>query len=206
MRDSDFRAFQTDHLMDPHIAPINELVARLQDRDGRGWLPAVAPMHGGVDARVLSVLRDPGPMTQERGGSGLLCIENNDPTAEAQCALFDEYGILPRWVLPWNAYPWYINRKPRAAEKDAGAAVLSNLIDLVPNLRVVLLQGNDAIDVWRRVVKLRPEVVDQRNLEVVESIHPGRQSLWTADPAERQARKDKQQQAFDHVVDALRHD
>src|SRR4051812_19542611 len=106
MREPAFRKSQVDHRMDPHIAPINELVGRLQNRDGRGWLPEVAPLHGGVDARVLSVLRDPGPMTQGGQGSGFLCIENDDATAEAQFLLFEEYGILPRWVLPWNAYPW----------------------------------------------------------------------------------------------------
>jgi hypothetical protein len=48
MCEAAFRRSQFDHRMDPHIAPINELVARLQNRDGRGWLPEVAPVHGGV--------------------------------------------------------------------------------------------------------------------------------------------------------------
>jgi hypothetical protein len=87
MRDAAFRQFQRDRRTDPHIAPINQLVARLQGYDGRGWLPEVAPMHGGVDARILSVLRDPGPMTREGSGSGFLCVENDDPTAETQCGL-----------------------------------------------------------------------------------------------------------------------
>jgi hypothetical protein len=142
-------------------------------------------------------------MTQEGQGSGFLCIENDDATAEAQCLLFEEHGILPRWVLPWNAYPWYINRAPRAAEKDAGAKVMCEVIDLVPTLQVVLLQGNDAIDVWKRVVRLRPTLVQERNLKVIESIHPGRQALWTSDPAEREPRKYKQRLAFQHIVEAL---
>jgi len=203
MRELVFRQWQVDHRMDPHIAPINKLVAELKNREGRGWLPEVAPVHGGVNARVLSVLRDPGPKTQEGKGSGFLCIENDDPTAEAQCALFEEHGIAPGWVLPWNAYPWYIDRAPRAAEKDAGAGVLCEVIDLVPTLQAVFLQGNDAIDVWKRVLRLRPAVVHERNLEVIESIHPGRQALWTSDPAERAARKDKQRNAFQHLVAAL---
>ncbi len=189
--------------MEPHIAPINEFVATLQNLDGRGWLPSVAPLHGGSDAVILSVLRDPGPKTQQGTGSGLLCIENDDPTAEAQCKLFDEYGISPRWVLPWNAYPWYINRKPRAAEKDVGAQVLCDLIGLTRNLRVVLLQGNDARDAWNRVAKLCPDLLETRMLEVIESIHPGPQSLWTNDPVERQARKDKQRRAFERMASVI---
>lgn len=47
-------------------------------------------------------------------------------------------------LLPWNAYPWYINRKPTTAELDAAAEPLRRLIGLLPRLRVVLLHGGDA--------------------------------------------------------------
>ena len=56
-----------------HVRPVNELVDELHDLDGRGWMPHVAPVHGGVEARVLSVLRDPGPKTQDGVGSPGLC-------------------------------------------------------------------------------------------------------------------------------------
>jgi hypothetical protein len=203
MKDPVFLEHQKLHRLDPHIAPINEFVASLQNQDDQRWVPEVAPIHGGVDAVVLTLLRDPGPKTQEDRGSGFLCIENDDPTAERQCELFDQYGISPRSVLPWNAYPWYINRAPRAVERDAGAVVLGELIDLMPRLRVVLLQGNDASDVWQRLLKRRPILGDDRAIEAIESIHPGRQALWTSDPAERQARLDKQKSAFEHVARIL---
>jgi hypothetical protein len=203
MADPKFREHQRAHRRDPHIAPINDFVATLQEPDGRGWVPEVAPLHGGVDATVLSVLRDPGPMTQEGKGSAFLCVENDDPTAERQLKLFDEFGIPVRQVLPWNAYPWYINRAPRAAECEHGAAVLAELIDLLPKLVVVLLQGNDAVNAWRRVVSARPNLVEDRKLEVVESIHPGRQALWTADPGQREAREAKQRSAYERVAAVL---
>lgn len=203
MSDPAYRILQIEQRMNPHVAPINKLVATLQNRDDRGWAPEVAPVHGGINARILSVLRDPGRKTRVDGGSGFLCIENDDPTAEAQCKLFAAHGISPEAVLPWNAYPWYIDRAPNAAEKNAGAEVLGELIDLVPALRVVLLQGNDAADVWRRLTKLRPSHVEERKLIVVESIHPSPQALRTPDPVERQQRKDKQQAAFRCVAKAL---
>ena len=103
MRDAEFKASQFARQSDPHIASINAFVDRLTDPDGRGWLPKVAPMHGGVDAKILSVLSDPGKATLDGSGSGFLCIENNDATAEAQCKLFEAHGISPRWVLPWTA-------------------------------------------------------------------------------------------------------
>jgi hypothetical protein len=199
MADETFRRSQEVHRLDAHIAPINHFIAELQDPTNNLWLPDVAPMHGGIDALVLSILRDPGPKTQAGSGSGFLCIENDDPTAERQLQLFEQYGISPRKVLPWNAYPWYINRAPNAGELNAGAAVLLKLLDLVPACRVVLLQGTHAVDVWRRVLKLSPALPHDRNIEVVESIHPGRQALWTPDPGERQARLDKQTAAFTRV-------
>ncbi|MFF1876509.1 uracil-DNA glycosylase [Leifsonia sp. NPDC058230] len=145
MADPTFRAEQhaTAHTA-PHIAPINRFVDSVRDRDGRGWAPYVAPLHAGVDARVLSILRDPGPATQDGLGSGFLAIENDDPTAERQMLLFESARITPRQVLPWNAYPWYFNRQPTASELDAGAEVIIELLELLPDLRVVMLQGRDA--------------------------------------------------------------
>ena len=52
----------------------------------------------------------------EERGSGFLCLENDDAAAERFAALLAEAGIEPDRMIPWNAYPWYINRKPNAAE------------------------------------------------------------------------------------------
>ncbi|GAA4243232.1 hypothetical protein GCM10022255_001420 [Dactylosporangium darangshiense] len=48
-----------------------------------------------MDAWVVSILRDPGPATHEGTGSGFLCMENDDPTAEQQCLAFAEVGVTP---------------------------------------------------------------------------------------------------------------
>jgi len=115
-----FPAFHADQtaraFTAPHVAPINAFVDSIRDRDGRGWALYVPPHHGGVDARVISVLRDPGPATQLGVGSGFISVENDDPTAERMARLFDRFGIPARVVLPWNAYPWYINASPNAAQ------------------------------------------------------------------------------------------
>jgi hypothetical protein len=39
MKDATFRQQQRDRRMDPHIAPINQLVADLQDSANGRWLP-----------------------------------------------------------------------------------------------------------------------------------------------------------------------
>ncbi|WP_395242837.1 uracil-DNA glycosylase [Agromyces sp. MMS24-K17] len=204
MTDPRFRADQFAGVhADAHIAPINAFVDAIRDRDGRGWVPYVAPMHGGVDARVLSILRDPGPATQSDVGSGFVAVENDDPTAERQAILFAEVGLDPRSVLPWNAYPWYINAAPNAEQSQAGAEVLVELLRLLPDLRVVLLQGRDAEAGWRRVERLRPGIADELQLSVLSTIHPGRQALFTPDPAERARRVAHQEATFRRVVATL---
>lgn len=91
MKDATFRAEQWTGRYDSHVELINRFVDSLiaeGESTGKGWMPYLAPWHGGAEARVLSILRDSGPKTQKEGGSGMLCIENDDPTAAKQCELF----------------------------------------------------------------------------------------------------------------------
>ncbi|WP_019064683.1 uracil-DNA glycosylase [Streptomyces prunicolor] len=203
MADEAFRDEQESGRYAPHVRAINEMVDELRDQDGRGWMPYVAPWHGGVDARVLSILRDPGPKTQDGSGSGFLCVENDDATAERQCTGFAEAGIDARDTTPWNAYPWYINRAPNAEERRAGVTVLARLLGLLPRLEVVLLQGVDAQDSWRRLEKTHPELVREARYEVVHTYHPGRQALWSPDPAVRAAREQQRHDSYQQVAQAL---
>jgi hypothetical protein len=59
MRDPRFRQQQLDGLRAPHVALINVLADELINPAGRGWVPYVAPLYGGVAARVLCIQRDP---------------------------------------------------------------------------------------------------------------------------------------------------
>lgn len=201
MADPAFRAQQERDRYAPHIASINHLVDELRESAGR-WMPYVAPWHGGVNAAVLSLLRDPGPKTTDADGSGFLCVENDDPTAERQCHAFADAGIDPANLVPWNAYPWYINRAPTAAEREAGVEPLARLLDLLPQLRVILLQGRDAQDTWRRLVRRHPTVAEG-TLTVISTFHPGRQALWSPDPAVRDARHQHRVDAYQQVVRIL---
>ena len=79
MKDPAFRAEQHAHLHDRHIALITGYVDNLRPADR--WLPYVAPLHGGVEARMLSTVRDTGKDTLDLGGSGMLSIENDDQGA-----------------------------------------------------------------------------------------------------------------------------
>jgi hypothetical protein len=175
MRDPAFRREQEAGLRLPHIAPINDLVDELRE-DGRGWAPYVAPIYGGVHARMLSILRDPGPMTNSaERGSGFLCLENDDPAAELFATLLAEAGIQASQMNPWNAYPWYINRKPNAAELAAGVDPLLRLLDLLPDLRVVMLNGGDAQSLWQKVLAQQPTIA--RRYLILPTYHTARQAF-----------------------------
>jgi hypothetical protein len=176
MRDPQFKQQQLDGLRAPHVAPINALVDELIDSSGRGWVPYVAPCYGGVNARVLCIQRDPGPKTHsQHGGSGFLCPENDDATAERFAIHLDDAGIAVGTILGWNAYPWYINRLPRAAELEAGVEPLRQLLGLLPRLQVVMLHGGSARDGWRRLVRRHPDVALW--LEVVPTYHTSSQAF-----------------------------
>lgn len=203
MRHDDFRRSQELHTYARHVRPINELVDALRGREGRGWVPYVAPMHGGVNSRLLFVLRDPGPATRAGTGSGFLCIENDDPSAERQARAFEAAGIDPGEALPWNIYPWYINQKPTATQRKAGAEVLVELIALLPRLEVVLLQGHDAQTGWKKLEGAHPSLVADRGLVVERTFHPSPQALFHPDPAIRAARERDRAEALERVGSLL---
>ncbi len=172
MQDPAFRADQRNQIYAPHVEPINRLVDELASQ-GLGWVPRVAPVHGGVDAQVLLVLRDPGPAVADPDleGTGFLCAENNDPTAEHVCELLDRAGIDVNLTLPWNAYPWYVNRPSSVAELRTGVEPLRRLLGLLPRLQVVLLLGTHAQLSWNLLLQAHPGAGS--DLRVLSSRHPG---------------------------------
>jgi hypothetical protein len=176
MSDPQFRQRQLDGLRLPHIAPVNALVDELSDPGGRGWVPYLAPAYGGVAARVLCVLRDPGPKTNdERGGSGFLSPENDDPTARRFAALLDGAGIPVSEILAWNAYPWYVNAKPAPAELEVGVEPLRRLLGILPRLRVVMLHGGSAQDGWKRLARRHPGLA--AGFEAIPTYHTSNQAF-----------------------------
>lgn len=128
-------------------------------------------------ARILLLLEAPGPKaTRERGGSGFVSPDNDDGTAENMWRLLEEAGIdRPSDLVTWNVVPWYIgtNAKIRAADVNdlaAGRRYVSELIGLLPNLRVVVLIGKKAAKAW---AGLDP------GLPAIEAPHPSPQNLNT---------------------------
>ena len=204
MRNPAFRQWQWDHRFDPHIAPINHYVDTLRKDAGSDSVPYVPPIYGGVEARLLSVMRDPGPKTQDTsGGSGFICMENDDKTAEKICNYFAEVKIQAEDIVPWNAYPWYINRKPTPSELEVGTLPLKTIIDLLPKLCVVMLHGGEAKDLWKRLKRKYPEISRLQELYVIETYHTSPQAFWHKDPLERDRRKTQLADSFKKAGEIL---
>lgn len=198
-----YRAAALAAAHDPPVGAINWFVDELRTQ-GRGWVPYVAPTWGGVDAELLLLYRDPGPMTNpDLAGSGFLSAENADPSARRLAWLLDAVDVAQDRCIGWNAYPWYINRTPKAAELDAGVEPLRHVLELLPCLRAVLLCGDHAHASWRRLTRLHPALV--AGLTVVETCHTSNQAFWVGEP-EQSARKLRQLFEFAEVASALNGD
>lgn len=151
-----------------HVQAISDFVTTLRNYRSRE-VPHVAPFHGGIHARVLSVLADPG---DKAVATGFLCVRNPDPTSRVQRDLMNLLAIGPRDLTPWNAYPWA--RSPgnlSDEERTAGEDALLQIVDrMSERLRVVFLQGDRAkeigLAVQRTIERQRPGVV------VVATCHP----------------------------------
>ena len=203
MADPVFAKTQREGLYAPHVAPVNRLVDRLRDAEGRGWAPHVAPVHGGVHARLLWILRDPGPATVDpnRQEAGFLCAENADPTAARLCELLDLAAVDTADTLPWNACPWFINRAPSRGELRAGTEPLNELLGLVRELEVVLLLGNHAADAWELLAAAHPAAAARP--VVLRTRHTGRQA-FIGKPEQKAVWTRQQEDAFRQAGHVLR--
>lgn len=149
-------ALKHAHIRDPHVAPINALADRVADSEGiaRGLVPYLDPQMGGVEATVLALLDNPSTKAEAGTGSGLLSLENDDLTARFCAQRYNGFGLNPGEVVHWNAAPAPVsgarNGASTPAERVRGARWLHELLDLLPNLQVVLLMGRNARDGWRR--------------------------------------------------------
>lgn len=148
-------------LSEPHIAGLTALVERIRaTRGGGNSVPWFDPDSGGVHAQVLLLFEapgaravGPGAVRPSRPGSGFISPDNNDDSAAAVFELEREAGLPRRLVLHWNIVPWYVGdgtkiRAVNAADRAEAQPWLADLIELLTELRVVVLCGEAAQKGW----------------------------------------------------------
>ena len=174
-------------LMHPHVAPLTGYVENLRAM-GRGEVPDFDPRDGGTAAQVLFLFEKPGPMTDPAGrgaraGSGFISRDNDDPTAEATFRFLQEADLPRRLTLTWNVVPWWNGtRRITAEELRSGVAALHELLEMLPDLRAVVLVGRKAARSAR--------FMETKDLHVIESAHPSpivratRPGAWSEIPGQ----------------------
>jgi len=198
-RDPNEIILREELIFTPHVAPLNNWVLDLRKRLGpEAIVPWFDPWDGGIGAKILWLLEAPGPKaTKERGGSGFVSCNNNDGTAENTWETRNEAGVKRDLVVHWNVIPYYLGNDqqilpPDPTDIEAVGPLIAELLDLLPNLQVVILGGNAAKRVWRRH---GPKTT---GLHVIESRHTSPRSLNTR-PAYRDKIVEAWTQALQHV-------
>ncbi len=164
MRDPAFREAQWARRYEDHVAPINQLVDELIQEVPNSTMPYVPPYHGGINAVILQLYRDPGPMTSlERSGSGFIGCENDDPTADLIASCLDDAGVDQALVMPWNAYPWYLPEQAGIGVSHIvrGIDPLRRLLALMPAVHTVVTHGRDADESWTRFTRAEPTTAER---------------------------------------------
>ena len=148
------------HQRDEHVAELNKFVEGLR---GKGFVPYLSPEFGGRDARVLLLNLSPGKGTDpKQGGSGFLSVTNPDGAAERLQDGLESAGLAIKDCVAWNVYPWYVrglSDKPAELVKNHvtdGFPVMRDLFDLLPELRVVVVFGDDAQKGWDAFRRMHP--------------------------------------------------
>jgi uracil-DNA glycosylase len=131
----------------PHVRPLNDMVAAWRAVKGPAFeIPYFDPMDGGTKAECLFLLEAPGPKAVE---AGFVSRNNPDETARNFFLLNAEAGLDRRRTVTWNICPWYVGTatkiRPvsRADIRDARDP-LGQLLQLLPNLRLIALVGKKA--------------------------------------------------------------
>jgi hypothetical protein len=175
----DHKAARLAQLDAPHVAALNAWVRR-EGQKRRLDIPWFDPGDAGVGARVVLLLESPGPKSTAQSGSGIISVDNNDPTAENVWTFRRDAGLV-EGVLHWNAVPWYLGKGAKVTEQDLNRALglLRSLLLLLPALEIVVPMGNSAKRLWGRYCNDRPN-----NLVVIPTWHPS--ALGLAQPGRRE--------------------
>lgn len=183
-RDSDRIAERTEMLATAEdTLPLETWARGVEDRRRTRQpgivVPHFDPAETGIRSQVLLLLEAPGPKTvPEWGGSGFISVDNNDPTAQNVWRTRDEVG-LHHGILAWNIVPWVLGRasvKPTPVELAQGAVELRGLLELLPDLRAIVLSGQKAQAGWDAYLDL---ALGDR-YRVLRTVHPAGQSFAQA--------------------------
>jgi len=173
-RDAAFLAAKRARWREPHIAPMNDFVDQIREQTGLD-VPYLDPDSGGAQAKVLFLLEAPARAAAH--DSGMLSADNDDGTAANIWRAYREAGMPRTLGLHWNIVPWYVgtNEKLGAIDQEQrqrGAPYVLRLLDLAPEVRVVIAFGNHA----KRGAESLSAELSRRDVTVLTSVHPSQRN------------------------------
>lgn len=138
-----------DNRYHPRVEKLNRLVdifkEEIKEETGTNVeIPWVDPYCGGVNARVLLILKDPGPAGA--AATGFLSLGNTDGSAINESVAVREAGLQRTELMFWNVAPWCrpMNKPVSVPDLQRSCSMLERLLPLLPRLRVVILLGGEA--------------------------------------------------------------
>jgi len=127
--------------------PLTRFVEDMRQEQGSDkYVPDFDPLDGGIRAQCLFVLEAPGPKTKN---SGFVSRDNNDETAKNFLECNGKAGLSREKTIIWNIVPWYIGtgkkiRPANSSDIKTGVLHLHRLIQLLPELQIIVLIGRNA--------------------------------------------------------------
>ncbi len=144
MAEEQYRAQQWERRFDANVEAVNLLCDELRQGSGERPVPYVDPMHDTDECRIVSLSSNPGPGTE----SGFISCENDDDSAARLAAVYEEVGLEPRFVMPWNVYPWYVfdkqDGKLTKAQITEGLQPFRRFLKTVERASAVVAHGVEA--------------------------------------------------------------
>jgi uracil-DNA glycosylase len=128
---------------------LSDFVGQIRDERKLGHeVPDFDPANGNEGARYLFVLEAPGPQAVKRG---IVSFRNPDQTARNFRRQLEQAQIVDKDIAIWNIVPWYVGNQERTRiravqgeEVAIGTRYLKQLLDLLPELRCIVLVGGAA--------------------------------------------------------------
>ena len=145
---------------EPHVSALTHYVREIREATGLGEQnPFSDPLDGGVDASCLYLLEASGAHARS---SGFISRNNPDESAKNFFELNQEAGIPRAVTVIWNIVPWYIGpdekiRPARHADLAAGLPHLQRVLELLPELRIVVFIGKKSTFAEKHIRAARPD-------------------------------------------------
>lgn len=120
-------------------------------------VPEFDPKNGNEKAKILFLLEAPGPaaLASKKNprtgepGSGIVSLDNDDPTARMLKAQLDKAGINNKDdIAIWNVVPWYLGneegtqiRAATVSDIEKAKRYLQEVVEAMDNLQYIVLVG-----------------------------------------------------------------